>query len=467
MSMPTPTQITTAAQSFSSDDLARRTVRRRAVEAAIWGMPLVNFDSMRQAYLRDAGARYNDVIYWSKPSDWKNQVTTPNATTNYVMFFVNLKDGPVVVEVPPASDATLFGTLIDAWNVPVMDVGDAGEDKGKGGKYLLLPPAYKAQPVAGYIQAAFSTFNAYALLRVIPRTNGADDLARAIGYLKKLKIYPLSSMATPSGPRFIDMVDRRFEAIPPYDAGFYASLARMVAEEPIKERDLAVMGQLRSLGIGKDLRFEPSVRITGILERSISEAHAVMLDGFSKEGEIWWPGRRWRLVATHEILKSKATFLMSDRVMVDERAFVFFGAFGGTHNPPPNLYVKTFEDKEGAPLNGSNTYRLRIPANVPTTQFWAVAAYDNQTAGFIREAPVVGLDSYNRNLRRNADGAVDIYLAPKAPHGQENNWISTAGGRQFFLLFRNYAPESSVLAKTSAWVLGDVEQVRAAKGVAR
>jgi hypothetical protein len=42
------------------------------VEAAIWGMPLVNFDAMRQAYFRDAGAKYNDVMYWSKPSDWKN-----------------------------------------------------------------------------------------------------------------------------------------------------------------------------------------------------------------------------------------------------------------------------------------------------------------------------------------------------------------------------------------------------------
>lgn len=465
--MSIATQVSTAAQSFSSDDLARRTIRRRAVEAAIWGMPLVNFDAMRQAYLRDAGAKYNDVIYWSKPSDWKNQVTTPNASTNYVMFFVNLKDGPVVVEVPPVGEAALFGTFIDAWNVPVMDVGDAGEDAGKGAKYLLLPPGYKAQSVAGYTQAALSTLNAYSLLRIIPRTGSSDDMARAIAYLKKLKIYPLSATSAPPTPRFIDMVDRRFEAIPSYDASFYTSLARMVAEEPIKERDLAIMGQLRSLGIGKDLKFEPSVRITGILERSISEAHAVMLDGFSKEGSIWWPGRRWRLVASDDILKSKATFLVNDRVMVDERAFVFFGAFGGTHKPPPNLYIKTFEDKDGVPLNGANTYRLRIPPNVPTTQFWAVAAYDNRSAGFIREAPVVGLDSYNRSLKKNADGAVDLYFAPKAPHGHENNWISTAPGRAFFLLFRNYAPEPSVLERTSPWVLGDVEQIRAAKGVGR
>ena len=58
------------AQPFSAEDLARRTIERRAVEAAIWGMPLVNTDAMRQAYFRDVGAKYNDICYFSKPQDW-------------------------------------------------------------------------------------------------------------------------------------------------------------------------------------------------------------------------------------------------------------------------------------------------------------------------------------------------------------------------------------------------------------
>jgi hypothetical protein len=94
-------------------------------------MPLVNFDAMRQAYFRDAGAKYDDVIYRSKPADWKWQVITPNNSTEYVMFFVNLKDGPVVVDVPPVKEAALFGSLIDSWNIPLIDVGGAGKTKGK------------------------------------------------------------------------------------------------------------------------------------------------------------------------------------------------------------------------------------------------------------------------------------------------------------------------------------------------
>ena len=128
------------AQSVSSNDLATRTLERRAVEAAIWGMPIVSVDTMRQAFFRDAKAKYGDIVYWSQPSDWKFQFTTPNASTRYVYFNFNTKDGPVVLELPKAVGAGLFGSIVSGWEVPLADVGPEGEDKGQGGKYLLLPP---------------------------------------------------------------------------------------------------------------------------------------------------------------------------------------------------------------------------------------------------------------------------------------------------------------------------------------
>ena len=48
---------------LTSEQLATRTIQRRAVEAAIWGQPIVTFDAMRQAYFRDAQAQYNDLIW--------------------------------------------------------------------------------------------------------------------------------------------------------------------------------------------------------------------------------------------------------------------------------------------------------------------------------------------------------------------------------------------------------------------
>jgi len=127
---------------LSSEQLAKRTIHRRAVDAAIWGQPIVSFDAMRQAYFRDAKANYNDVIWWPKGAGWKNQSLTVNTSVRYLYFFFNTRnDGPVVLELPGAIDgAGFFGTITDAWFVPLVDIGSQGEDNGKGGKYLVLPP---------------------------------------------------------------------------------------------------------------------------------------------------------------------------------------------------------------------------------------------------------------------------------------------------------------------------------------
>jgi hypothetical protein len=131
---------------FSGEELTRAQ-ERRAVEAVIWGMPAVNFDLMYQAMLRDAkaGPGSNKIVYWSKLSDWKNQTLTPNPDAVYFMPFFDTKDvGPVVLEIPPAdNDGSITGSVMDCWQAALEDVGTAGVDKGKGGKFLILPPDYK------------------------------------------------------------------------------------------------------------------------------------------------------------------------------------------------------------------------------------------------------------------------------------------------------------------------------------
>jgi len=154
--------------SVSSTELAERTIQRRAVEAVVWGMPLVNTDAMRQAYLRDVGAKYNDICYFSKPAEWRFQVTTPNASTHYVYSNFNLKDGPVVLEVPAPVGAGLLGAVLDAWDVTTVGVGPEDENKGQAAKYLLLPPGFAGDVPSGFIPSRFSTYNGYWLLRAIP-----------------------------------------------------------------------------------------------------------------------------------------------------------------------------------------------------------------------------------------------------------------------------------------------------------
>ena len=140
--MPTTTE--RAASTVSSKDQVTRAVHRRAIEAVIWGMPAVNFDLLYQSMVRAKGA-WNQVVYWSRLPDWKNQTLTPNPDVLYFFPFINTKDvGPVVLEIPPAgSEGSITGSVDDAWQTAIEDVGPAGVDKGKGGKYLILPPGYK------------------------------------------------------------------------------------------------------------------------------------------------------------------------------------------------------------------------------------------------------------------------------------------------------------------------------------
>ena len=197
----------------SPADFNRETLEQRAVTAAIWGMPIVSMNAMRQAFFRDAKANYNDIVFWSKPSDWRNQTTTPNASTHYVYFNFNTKEGPVVLEVPPAVEAGLFGTLLDAWHVPLADVGPEGEDQGKGGKYLLLPPDFRGDLPAGYIVLRPQTYNGYALFRVIPKSSSEADVSNVTALVKKLRLYPLVKGAGPPEQRFVDMSGKLFDAM--------------------------------------------------------------------------------------------------------------------------------------------------------------------------------------------------------------------------------------------------------------
>ena len=103
------------AQDFSTEDLALRTIERRAVETVIWGMPAVNTDLMLQAMIGSAKGKPNQIVYWSRLLDWKNQTLTPNTDTIYVMPFINTKDvGPVVLEIPPADEGSISGTVMAA-----------------------------------------------------------------------------------------------------------------------------------------------------------------------------------------------------------------------------------------------------------------------------------------------------------------------------------------------------------------
>lgn len=183
--------------SGAATQLAERVVHHRAIEAVIWGMPAVNFDLLYEAMVQAKGS-WNQIVYWSRLPDWKNQTLTPNPDTIYVFPFINTKDvGPVVLEIPPADEGSITGSIDDAWQTALEDVGPAGVDKGKGGKYLILPPGYKDKAPDGYIALPSGTYASYAVLRSNLRSGSEADIAKAVAYGKRVKIYSLAQAASP------------------------------------------------------------------------------------------------------------------------------------------------------------------------------------------------------------------------------------------------------------------------------
>ena len=114
-------------------------------------------------------------------------------------------------------------------------------------------------------------------------------------------------------------------------------------------------------------------------------------------------------------------------------------------------------DKDGNTFDGSRSYRVHVPPNAPAKQFWSFTVYDRATHAFIREAPWPSRSSQTAGLKTNPGGSVDIHFGPKAPAGDETNWVPTNPGGTFEVLFRAYGPKEPLLNKT--WVLPDIEKV--------
>jgi hypothetical protein len=265
-----------AAQQPSPDDLARRMIERRAVEAVIWGMPAVNTDLMLQEMLGKTKAKVNEIVYWSRPANWKNRTLTPNPDSIYFMSFWNTKDGPVVIDIPPAQGGSIAGNIVDIWQMPLEDAGPEGADKGAGGKYLILPPRYGGKAPAGYIPLQSDTYSGFALLRSNLVSHDDADIAKSVSYGKRIKVYPLSRADNPPPTNFSDAFDTLFDSTIRYDASFYQNLDRVVQNEPWLQRDRAMIDQLKTIGIEKGRPFSPDQTTQGILNASAREAHALL-----------------------------------------------------------------------------------------------------------------------------------------------------------------------------------------------
>jgi hypothetical protein len=94
-------------------------------------------------------------------------------------------------------------------------------------------------------------------------------------------------------------------------------------------------------------------------------------------------------------------------------------------------YAIAAVDAEGKYLDGSKTYKVTLPKEIPAKNFWSFVVYDPQTHSMLQTPRTFypSLSSLSVDVQPDSDGSYTIYFGPKAPEGKENNWIQTVPGK--------------------------------------
>jgi hypothetical protein len=431
---------------------------QRGVEAFLAAMPGASVYALREGF-KSQGADNQTVLIMETLMDSKSLFLTPNSETVYNIMWLDLKDGPLVLETPP----NILGMVDDHWFKYVGDVGNAGPDKGKGGKFLLLPAGYKGEVPQGYFVFRSPTFGNVYFWRGFVE-NGSTR--KAVENTKKFaKVYPLSQAKNPPPMKFVNVSGKAFNTIHANDFHFYEEVNHIVQEEPNEALNPETLGLLASIGIEKGKPFAPDARMKKILTEAagVGNATARALTFRPRDkAAYFYPNSAWFTPmpgGSYEFLSQPGVRNLDARVMMHYYATGITPAMVIKMVGVGSQYAAATTDSAGKALDGGKTYKIHLPPNIPANNFWSFVVYDNQTRSMLQtDAQFPSIGSQTKGIVINSDTSVDVWFGPSAPKGHESNWVQTVPGKGWNVLLRLYGPEQSWFDKT--WKPGEFELVK-------
>ncbi len=430
---------------------------QRSTQAFLNTLQIASLQAMKAGIVQLGPANTTAVLF-EDLMDSHAFFLTPNTTSVYMMAWLEVGDEPMVIETPP----DVLGFVDDAWFKYVLDFGRVGPDKGKGGKFLVVPEGYKGKIPRGYHVARTKTKGHWVVWRGFQK-DGSPKQAVA-DTKERFRIYPLSQKNSPPKMNFVNVSGKEFNTIHRMDYGYWQEINQVIQHEHLTGLSQEIRGQLAHIGIQKGKKFAPDERMKKILVEAanVGSVTARALTAYPRDQRHYiYPGeRRW----TNPFVEKRFDFLLDGARLLDSRTYMHYYATGITPAMALKLigkgsqYAIAYLDKDGNVLDGSKTYKVQLPAHVPAQDFWSFTLYDNQTRSMMQtDQRFPGVDNKKKGLKQNSDGTFDIYFGPKAPLGQENNWVQTVPNKSWNTILRLYGPLEPFYDKT--WIPGDLELV--------
>ena len=436
--------------------LKNELVFQRGVQSYLWALPAMNMYAMREGQKKVFGGASNILTISKSGIDHNFRFTTGNPDVIYAFAWLDLKkEGPMVLDMP----AKLQGLLDDMWHRPITDIGNAGPDKGKGGKYLVIPADYKGTVPDGFHVVKSKTHGVFIFLRSF-LVNGKTD--KRVALLEKSKIYPLSKANNQPKMKFPNLSKVFLPGDFPRNIDYFKNLADFINYETVEREHFDMRGMLAGIGIEKGKPFKPDANTKALLDKAANVGFkmATNIDYNYYPNDKIYSDRMWEqtFIGGSPVFEGKtfhnldaSTAFFHSKYSTSKSMVIAMPGKG-------SQYLMALRDGDDNLFYGQNTYHLHMPAGIPAGNFWSFVVYDAETRALLDNGqPIPGIAS-NRKVTVNPDGSVDVYFGPKAPKDKNANWIKTVPGKGWFGAIRLYSPKKAFF--DHSWKPDNIEKVK-------